>query len=217
MAKVNVNTASREELIEAGGLRPEIVDEILKLRRKEKIAGVEVLDQVPGVGPATLEQLRKALDFGDPEAGNRAKNGNGDDRGRERGGRGAEETAREAAGTTASVVRAVPRAAEATGEAARAATHRSAEGAAELGQALVELVQAQTRQNLETWTALAGAVDWDRLVKAVDWDRVLEIQHAYLQASVERLGGLTQRYLELTQAAVAAADDAGRRQARRAA
>ena len=57
MAKVHVNTASREELLAVGGLRPELVDEIVKLRRKEKITGPEALEQVPGVGPAMLEQL----------------------------------------------------------------------------------------------------------------------------------------------------------------
>jgi hypothetical protein len=57
-------------------VRAEIADEILKLRRKGKIAGPEALDQVPGVGPATLEQLRQALDFSD-------RSGNGDDRGQQ--------------------------------------------------------------------------------------------------------------------------------------
>ena len=44
-----------------------------RLRRKGRI-GLEALDEVPGVGPATLDQLRKSLDFSD-----QAKNG--DDRG----------------------------------------------------------------------------------------------------------------------------------------
>ena len=72
MAKPNVHTASRGELVGAG-VRAELADEILKLRRKGKIALV-ALDEVPGVGPATLEQLRKSLDFSDQPK-------NGDDRG----------------------------------------------------------------------------------------------------------------------------------------
>ena len=72
MAKPNVHTASRDELVEAG-VRAELADEILKLRRKGKI-DLEALDEVPGVGPATLEQLRKSLDFRDQPK-------NGDDRG----------------------------------------------------------------------------------------------------------------------------------------
>ena len=71
MAKPNVHTASRDELVEAG-IRAELADEILKLRRKGKI-DLEALDEVPGVGPATLEQLRKSLDFRDSSR-------NGDDR-----------------------------------------------------------------------------------------------------------------------------------------
>ena len=61
MAKPNVHTASRDELVEAG-VRAELVDEILKRRRKGAIR-LEALEEVPGVGPATLEQLRQALDF----------------------------------------------------------------------------------------------------------------------------------------------------------
>ena len=72
MAKPNVHTASRDELVEAG-VRAELADEILKRRRKGKI-DLEALDEVPGVGPATLEQLRTSLDF-------REQPKNGDDRG----------------------------------------------------------------------------------------------------------------------------------------
>src|SRR3954470_21508804 len=61
MAKPNVDTASRDELVEAG-VRAELVDEILKRRRKGAVR-LEELDEVPGVGPATLEHLRQALDF----------------------------------------------------------------------------------------------------------------------------------------------------------
>jgi len=74
MAKANIHTASRDELVEAG-VRAELADEILKLRRKGEIAGAEALEELPGVGPATVEQLRKALDFKAPE-----RSGNGDHR-----------------------------------------------------------------------------------------------------------------------------------------
>ena len=63
MAKVNINSATREELVDVVGLRPDVADEILKFRRKGKIASVEALGEIQGVGPATLDQLRKALDF----------------------------------------------------------------------------------------------------------------------------------------------------------
>ena len=67
-----MHTASRDELVEAG-IRAELADEILKRRRKGRI-DLEALDEVPGVGPATLEQLRTSLDF-------REQPKNGDDRG----------------------------------------------------------------------------------------------------------------------------------------
>ena len=57
MAKANVNTTSRAQLVEAG-IRAELADEILKLRRKEKITSLKALNQLPGIGPAFLDQAR---------------------------------------------------------------------------------------------------------------------------------------------------------------
>jgi hypothetical protein len=74
MAKINVNTASRDELVEAG-VRADLADEILKLRRKGKITSAEALEEVHGVGPATLEQLRKTLDFSDRSGNDGARGG----------------------------------------------------------------------------------------------------------------------------------------------
>ena len=84
MAKPNVHTASRDELVEAG-VRAELADEILKRRRKGAIR-LEALEEVPGVGPATLEQLRQALDFREQQAaaGNGADSRANEQRGRRR-------------------------------------------------------------------------------------------------------------------------------------
>src|SRR5690242_11256368 len=74
MAKVNVNSATREDLVNVAGLRPDIADAVLEFRRKHhRITDAQALEELPGVGPATVEQLRQALDFGD-------KGGNGSDR-----------------------------------------------------------------------------------------------------------------------------------------
>jgi len=74
MAKPNVHTASRDELVEAG-VRAELADEILKRRRKGTIH-LEAFEEVAGVGPATLEQLRQALDFREqPKKGDDEPNG----------------------------------------------------------------------------------------------------------------------------------------------
>src|SRR3954447_26224754 len=80
MAKPNVHTASRDELIEAG-VRAELADEILKRRRKGAVR-LEELEEVPGVGPATLEQLRQTLDFREQQQPG-SGNGSGKDRANE--------------------------------------------------------------------------------------------------------------------------------------
>ena len=68
MAKVNVNAASREELVDVAELRPELAEAIVRFRdERGKITKADELDQVQGVGPATLEQLRKALTFGETD------------------------------------------------------------------------------------------------------------------------------------------------------
>src|SRR3954454_21913702 len=74
MAKVNVNSATRDDLVNVAGLRPDTADAVLGFRRKHgRITDVQSLEELPGVGPATVEQLREALDFGD-------KGGDGSDR-----------------------------------------------------------------------------------------------------------------------------------------
>ena len=98
-----------------------------------------------------------------------------------------------------------------------AETVQRAAGTTELGRLFVELASEQARQNLETLQALSGAVDWNRFAKVVDWQQVLEIQGAYLRASLERTAQLTQRYLEVRRAVMASAASAAQRQAKKAA
>ena len=81
----------------------------------------------------------------------------------------------------------------------------------------VELASEQARQNLETLKALSGAVDWNRFAKVVDWQQVLEIQSAYLRASLERAAQLTRRYVEVSQAVMTSAAATAQRQAKKAA
>ena len=226
MAKPNVHTASRGELVEAG-VRAELADEILKLRRKGKIALV-ALDEVPSVGPATLEQLRKSLDFSDQPK-------NGDDRGERSvkdpideaakvGKRVVEQTAevtRELTDRTGDMVQqglqVIQGTADAVRELPRAVARQSTESSAEIGRTLLSLTHEQTRQNLDMMWALTAAVDWDKAVKAVDWDRVIQIQGEFVCASLDRSAQLTQRYLEVTQTVMTATASAARQQARKAA
>ncbi len=57
MAKVNINinAASREELVDVVGLRPELAEAIVRFRdERGKITKADELDEVQGVGLATL-------------------------------------------------------------------------------------------------------------------------------------------------------------------
>ena len=185
MAKANVNSASRDELIEAG-VRAELADEIVKLRRKGKVA-LEALDALPGVGPATLEQLRKSLDFSDV----------------------VEETARAAAETSQRVAREgadaaaevrktglqlVRQAAGKLGKAQRELSRRASEEALEIGRELSDLLQEQARYNLSAWLALFVA----------DWNGFWRLHSDHLQRNLERAGRLNRCWLDLSQAALKA-------------
>jgi hypothetical protein len=164
MAKANVNTASRDELIEAG-VRAEIADEIFKLRRKGKVA-LEALDELPGVGPATLEQLRKILDF----------SGLG------------QETVRESTKAVVEAGRPGLRLAQhttaAAGEAQRELMHRTADSTAEFGRELTDLLQEQARYSFKLWGALGTG----------DWNQLWRLQTEYLRSSLDRAAQLTQRW-----------------------
>ena len=217
MVKANVNTASREELVEAG-VRTELADEILKLRRKGKITSLEAIEAVQGVGPGTLEQLRKLLDFSD-----RSGNGGGRDvpKVQEDERRRSEDVGARPVDTTSAAVRGgaalaqdvqqsgvkvageaarsgllmARRAAGAAGSVQRELAQGSADMTAELGQALVALMQQQTQHNVETLAALSDAVDWTRLC---------QIQADFVRTSLERMAGLARRQLELGQGMMAA-------------
>ncbi|MFL5332030.1 MAG: helix-hairpin-helix domain-containing protein [Geminicoccaceae bacterium] len=240
MAKANIHTASRDELVEAG-VRAELADEILKLRRKGDIAGAEALEELQGVGPATVEQLRKALDFKAPE-----RNGNGEHRkaperaesdehrkaperaesnehreperrpNLER----AADSARAAAnaGTTAarSVLRVAHQSGQAAGEVQRDLVERSSEGLTEFNRVFADHVREHARQSLEAWTILARAVRWDEVIKAVDWQQVTELQTRYIRDSLDRSAQLTRRCLELGQAMMESAAAAQRKSDRAA-
>jgi competence ComEA-like helix-hairpin-helix protein len=237
MAKLNVNAATREELVEKAGLRPDVADAILGFRGKHggKVTDVEALGELPGVGPATLEQLRATLDFGDKsDKGQGQKAGNGSERAGQEAQRDAKETAERTARVAASTTRAgaeaargaaeagaqatttaarsglqlVERTAGAFGEVQRETARRSAEGTTELGQLLAEFVSEQTRRNLEVATAFGRAFDWGEALKA---------QQEFVRESLERAAEFNRRYLEVMQSVMQATASAAERQARKAA
>src|SRR5688500_5458490 len=78
----------------------------------------------------------------------------------------AEDITREAVDTAEDTARGGLRAVQRTGgallEVESAVARRSAEGTAEFGQALTDLLKEQTQHNLKTLTSLTEAVDWDQ-------------------------------------------------------
>ena len=199
MAKANIHTASRDELVEAG-VRAELADEIVKLRRKGEIAGPEALEEMPGVGPATVEQLRRALDFKAPD-----RAGGEERRGREPR-NGQDEAARATGEGSTTAARAILRVAHESGAAAREGqrefAERSTRGMVELNQLFLQLMREQMQETLEAWSAIACAVRWDDLGKGVDWREVVEIQSRCLQQSLDRGNRATRRCMEVGQAMV---------------
>ena len=118
------------------------------------------------------------------------------------------ETVDKAEDMTRGGFRAVERTVGAAREVERAVTRRSAEGTAEFGQAFTGLFKEQAQHNVDTMSALTGAVDWKQVV---------EIQTGYLRVSMERMAQLTQRYLEISQAVLTTATSTALRQADKAA
>ena len=215
MAKVNVNSATHDDLVDVAGLRPEIADAVLEYRRKHhRITDAQMLEELPGVGPATVEQFRQALDFGDKggdghaqaragekEVGRSAERVTGAASPAARGGAEATRQAAEGGARVASTaaregVEVVRRVFGAAAETEREAVGRAAEGAAELGRLWVDLLGEQTRQNVRVAAALTQAVRWDEVARA---------QGEFVRASLERLHELNRRYLEIVRGMVEAA------------
>jgi competence ComEA-like helix-hairpin-helix protein len=240
MAKLNVNMATREELVEAAGLRPDLAEAILKFRGKHggKITDVNALEELPGVGPATIEQLRKALDFSERKTGGQngqgESAGNGNERAAQESAHAARETAERATETVAATARRsaeagrevtaagaetasaaargglqlVQRLAGGVGEVQRETARQSTESVAEIGKLWVELLNEQTRHNLQLAATLGRAVNWDEL---------FQLQGEFVRASFERLNQLNSRYLEVVQTMTRATTAAAERQRRDAA
>ena len=90
----------------------------------------------------------------------------------------------------------------------RAVVDRSTRGAAEVGHAFADLVNEQTRHNVEAFQALSHAIDWNQVAK---------VQGELLRVSLERSAAFTQRYFEVLQAVMTAAVSKGKDQVDKAA
>jgi len=60
--RVNVNTASFEELVSVPGIGPKTAEAIIRRRENKKFSRIEELLEVKGIGKKKLEEIRKYVD-----------------------------------------------------------------------------------------------------------------------------------------------------------
>jgi competence ComEA-like helix-hairpin-helix protein/phasin family protein len=228
MAKVNVNSASREELVDIAGLRPALAEAIVKHREEHgRIADIDALSELRGVGAATLDQLKDVLQFGAEKAKETAAKTaeaaaavarNGAETAKA-GVEAAQRTAEKGAEVTSIATRqgaeAAQRGAEAAqrvagrfAEAGKEAAERSGETAQDLSRLVVTLMNEQVQANVETLQALA---------RARSWREALEVQNEFFRGSVERATQGASRYVETVTKLMAGMLQVGQEQARKAA
>lgn len=66
-AAVNLNTASKEELETLSGIGPAKAQAIMDYRKKNGgFKSIDEMEKVPGIGPSTLNTLKKDLTLGEP-------------------------------------------------------------------------------------------------------------------------------------------------------
>jgi competence protein ComEA len=62
---ININQASRDQLISLPGIGPVTADKIIAYRQEKLFARIEEIQKVPGIGPATFELIRPHLTVGE--------------------------------------------------------------------------------------------------------------------------------------------------------
>jgi competence protein ComEA len=62
---VNINQASRDQLISLPGIGPVTADKIIAYRQEKLFTRIEEIQKVPGIGPATFELIEPYLTVGE--------------------------------------------------------------------------------------------------------------------------------------------------------
>jgi hypothetical protein len=114
------------------------------------------------------------------------------------------ETAGQAVNTVRDGLRVVRQAADAAAEVEEKTVSRASAGMAEINRALVDLLQQQTRDNVQLAQALA---------QPAKWGQAAQLQSAFLRASFQRTARFTQRYVEVGQAVLTSALSTARSEA----
>ena len=117
------------------------------------------------------------------------------------------ETAGQAANAVRDSLRVVRQAADAAAEVEQKTVSRAGAGMAELNRALVDLLQQQTRDNVQLVQALA---------QPTNWGKGPQLQSEFLRTSFQRAAQFTRRYVQVSQTVMTSALSTARGQATKA-
>jgi competence ComEA-like helix-hairpin-helix protein len=214
MAKLNVNTASREELVDVAGLKPALADSILKYREESgKIASLDALRDVPRMTTQVIDQLRDTVEFGAEAAKETTEKAGeaavsiakaGADSTRKL----SEKTVEMGAAATRGGAEAAQRVVSSFATTEKATVERSTAAASELSELVVSLMKEQMQANVETLQALA---------RVRNWSDAIELQNEFFRGNVERMTQGANRYVETLTRVLTSVASVGSEEARKAA
>ena len=216
-AKLDVNTATRDELVNTVGLRPQLADAIIKFRESDgPITDLAMLDDVSGVGAATIEQMKAHLGVATKSAQHGTQAGSaesGADAAKKATETGAETTARVAEAGAARVkeaVQAAPKPADVAAsmmqqqeklaapaiDAARSATTRVADATLKAVETTAPVADDLSRFWLQTVNDQVedGVATLKGMVAARNVRDLVELQSRFMSGSISRMTQLSTRY-----------------------
>ncbi|MCB1882585.1 MAG: helix-hairpin-helix domain-containing protein [Geminicoccaceae bacterium] len=206
--KLNLNEATREELIDVLGLRANQVDALLKHRKdKGKFEAIEDLVDIPGVGQATVDHIKDTVTLTEEKAKETAK---------EAGDKVVDMTAKAVETGRDNVAKATDMGAKQVDETAAKVREIGGEVARKNAQAVETVLPGSGEPAADaTRVAMLWASYWpeqmgenmrtlNRLVGCRTFGEVVEVQNGFARASFERLASRFGTAMELAAQAGAA-------------
>ncbi len=193
MAKLNVNTASREELVDVAGLKPAVADSILKFREESgKIADLDALREVPRMTSQVIDQLRDTVEFGAEVAKETVRKAGEAATSVARAGaestrRIGEKTAELGSAVTREGAEAAQRVVSSFAAVEKATAERSTAAASELSELVASLLQEQMKANVEILQAMS---------RVQSWTDAIELHNEFFRGNIERMTQGASRYVE---------------------